>query len=235
MECLEARGGLVRRVGGQVLVGGVLGDARRHAVAFLENLLVRVGVAAVVGDEPHYSVVQPLRVVGPPPALDASDPRTGMDKGVGRDPDRRGSVCVSAFHPNVVLHMLGGNDPAAGGQRLYLVRIPLPLRNGLHRLQKAVGMLVRPGFAAVIDERDVVVVTQAVGRGADRGRGLLVDDLDLDRLIDVGRIVVSRGALVFLPMEYEPVRVQLLENELVLGACRRDLPTHLHAERPGRR
>ena len=92
-------------------------------------------------------------------------------------------------------------------------------------------MLMRPDVHSFINERDVVVVQELVGRRAVGRRRFFVQEFDLERLVDVGRIVVARSALVFFPMEYERVGVEQIEDERLVRD--RDTPVRLDAEQSG--
>ena len=111
MEVLEARGWLSGRVGRE---GRVAVYPRRYAVPFLEDLLVRGDVPAVVGNEPREGMVQPLRVVDPALALDAGQLRMGMDERIGGDAHCPGSI-ERARYLDVVLKVPRGDEPPACG------------------------------------------------------------------------------------------------------------------------
>ena len=89
-------------------------------------------------------------------------------------------------------------------------------------------MLMCPGIAAIIDQRDVVVVEQLVSRRAVDPRDFLIKKLDLERFVHVGRVLIPSGALVFLPMEYKSGGIEPLENELFLRV--RDMPAPFDTE-----
>ena len=133
--------------------------------------------------------------------------------------------------------MLRGNQPPTGSARFRFKRQPVVLRNGLHRLQQPIGVLLGPAAALTVHQQDAVVATQPNGRRAVAHLDRLAQELHHQRLVDVGRVVVAGRALILLPVIDEGVRVQRRQYVFPINLTGRRGGDHasLEEEGPGRR